>query len=159
VKFDKNQEGADMFKVWDKKNRKFVIDNLAAVDRAGKVLLLDNISDGRVSWVFRYPARQEDYVVLRDTGWQDKSGRKIFEGDVVFEQRLERNIALESGMVTVPHRERIGVVGFSKDVGAWVIDWNRDDGDAGETANWDYLYGRGGLEVSGNVYEKSEIKS
>ena len=67
------------------------------------------------------------------TGLKDKNGKEIYEGDVV------KDDAVSDGVYSVAFRK-----------GAWCI----------ETDHWthsNYMYGRTGLHVIGNIYENPEL--
>jgi hypothetical protein len=140
-------------RIWDKTHRKFLIEGTAVLDDKGKVLILRSV-DKKTGWLFTYPATQDRYIISRQSDFKDANSRQIFTGDIVHHFRPERILELSSEMVTIPWRDRLGIVQFDKEFGAFVIEWLSG---SGEVIDREHLHGRKNLEIIGNTFENPDL--
>jgi len=91
------------------------------------------LDSGNLSEFMLCELQEDGYAYMQYTGLKDKNGKEIYEGDVV------KDDAVSDGVYSVAFRK-----------GAWCI----------ETDHWthsNYMYGRTGLHVIGNIYENPEL--
>lgn len=120
------------FRAWDKKNKNFIFDIEDENKRDWEITELE-----QCRYFGEYLCMPERYIVEQCTGLKDKSGRLIYEGDIV-------NILCEV--------EEQGVLEWASEEAQFVIRAER----AGFVADFDNYNGID-LEVIGNIHENPEL--
>ena len=119
------------FRVWDKKNKKWIDDIDIAINQKGLLFIrYEHQTDFKPMSL----TKSSNFEIVWFTGLHDKQGKEIYEGDRVVETDEHGN-------------EDSGIVGFRN--GAFVIDW----GDVG----FKYFDNDSSLEILGNIYENPEL--
>ena len=118
------------FRAWDTTNKEMFKDTFA-ITESGQVVVVDQSS------VFVSPdyVFVDHLVVMQSTGFKDKNGKEIFEGDI---------LGTKNGLLN-------GVVEYRTDLGMWTNSLIRYN-------NFERLYHiAGDREIIGNIYENQEI--
>lgn len=124
------------FRAWDKE-RKAMWHNQFCITSYGHIQRSEPTREWHSWW-------DEDWVLMQYTGWKDKNGKEIYEGDVVFIDDMG------SG----------GIVVFDDKWAGWCLDFG-DDFDRfveftpPRDRDTNVLHG----EVIGNIYENPELMS
>ena len=114
------------FRAWDTTNK-----DTFAITESGQVVVVDQSS------VFVSPdyVFVDHLVVMQSTGFKDKNGKEIFEGDI---------LGTKNGLLN-------GVVEYRTDLGMWTNSLIRYN-------NFERLYHiAGDREIIGNIYENKEL--
>lgn len=115
------------FKAWDKKRKRLA--KVIAINLYLKQVVLKDIT-----------VPFEDAEIIESTGLKDKNGTEIYEGDIV------KPLGFASW---------IGMVAYSKENAAYILDDHNNDFRKGENI---YLSEFAeGLEIIGNIYENLEL--
>ena len=118
------------FRAWDTTNKEMFKDTFA-ITESGQVVVVDQSS------VFVSPdyVFVDHLVVMQSTGFKDKNGKEIFEGDI---------LGTKNGLLN-------GVVEYRTDLGMWTNSLIRYN-------NFERLYHiAGDREIIGNIYENKEL--
>ena len=133
------------FRVWDTEQEIWIEDDFH-IDRDGNIVRFDN--DGR-EWV--EPTSQKRYILMLYTGLQDKHGKEIYEGDIVFNHWTNIN-GRELGQRWVVKYGTHSVEGhdyYSNEAAGFYYDHG------GDTYNIISLPGE--VEIIGNRWENPEL--
>lgn len=127
------------FRVWDLERREM---------RHGPNFLIDSV--GSLYWQFGFDEAKclsrQDYEVVFGTGLQDKNGKEIYEGDIVYAEANDTTSVIKYG------KHRCINSGYDDD---FHFGFYTDHGDGGADET---LYPDGTLyEVVGNIYENPEL--
>ena len=124
------------FRAWDKENTIMLFFSFN-----------DNTSDYPVEFPENNLSEDDKYVLMQYTGFQDKNGKEIYEGDIVTHIRQILALAggyedyIESGVIVFTDGEGA----FMLQVGKYAVYFSPMDGES--------------LEVIGNIYENPELLS
>jgi uncharacterized phage protein (TIGR01671 family) len=138
------------FRVWDNISKKYIntkefrrenkqnnIVGEVLIDTDGKIRVAEypcGNGDNAANSVFDEWASQNDFVIEQFTGITDKTGKEIYEGDIVSFMKDD------------------GVVKFSD--GIYFVDWLWKDNDDEDILG---LLNIGMIKVSGNIHENPEL--
>lgn len=125
------------FRAWDKINKCMCgVDSMNLYDRYYTYKFFGK--DKSVSGVADFD--DKSVILMQSTGFCDKNGREIFEGDIV---------------KPVSFARWMGVVAYSKENVAYILDSH--DNDFVRDTNVYLSQFAEGLEVKGNIYENPEM--
>lgn len=137
------------FRAWDNGRKKWLmgyeLQNLGGFDLFGECMLLGEWSAVLDAFLFERDGRKsEDLKVMQYTGLLDKSGKEIFEGDILASYEGE-----EMGWL------QVGKVHWWKDEAKFILA-DRDDYST-EDENWETPSEWSGYEIIGNIYGNPEL--
>ena len=126
------------FRAWIKTEKRMVeTDNLLDIDyeynevQTQEVYFVNGLPDDRDLERFSF----EDVILMQSTGFKDKNGKEIFEGDI---------LGTKNGLLN-------GVVEYRTDLGMWTNSLIRYN-------NFERLCNiAGDREIIGNIYENKEL--
>ena len=97
--------------------------------------------EGIIMWGDLFNGKEKEIVVMRSTGRKDRSGKEVFEGDIVTFCKYGRG-----------DQKGIGEVWWQDVLCAFVIDW-RDE----EEPTPAQIQHSAELEIIGNIYENPDL--
>ena len=104
------------FKAYDRRNKRFIAEDLVAVNGDGEVFLYHGgiEEDGYVEEVF-------NIEIMEYSGKQDRQGAKLYRGDIVKAELEETDDDTSPRFVTLPPKTIIGVVVIRPSEGAKLL--------------------------------------
>lgn len=122
------------FRVWDNENNEYLDEAYpSSIYSDGSLYAFEEKYDANSEMVALFEIPNNSLIVEQCTGWKDKNGRLIFEGDVVF---------CESGKAK-------GVIKFEK--GSFVFEWK-----FAKPLAFLVLKYTDDVEIIGNIHEVEE---
>lgn len=130
------------FRVWHKQEKRFLLDGEFAIDCQGGVYYVGN-NCGKLS--LSPNTYTEDVIIQQFSGFLDKNGAKIYEGD--FLEIPEEKIGWDN------IRRKYCHVWYSDVTGSWIISYNHFYSEvASDLYKWAYSY-----SVAGNIFQHESL--
>ena len=138
-----------IFRAWDKENKRMITDEQGAISLkvTNKGVLGLSAWHGEDLYSLRSSTR---FQIMQCTGWRDKNGRLIFEGDVItsaFGYREKRN---NFGIINTPKIAVIGWNNLNAQFDIWIVNSRVRMG-------FGDIQRKRDIEVIGNFYENPEL--
>ena len=146
---DSNMNERYIFRAWDKENKRMIADEQDFIP-----LIVTN------KGVLRLSALHEEdlyslhsgtrFQIMQCTGWRDKNGRLIFEGDIVNATSGYRVMRSKFGIINTP---KIAIIGWDNLNAQFVICIVNS-----QVRMWfSDIQRKKDIEVIGNIYENPEL--